>query len=238
MFADMGSKPLELGEGVTMLVGKMFEGLYELDNQVNMIMNPTGKIDYPAQTCKDIKMSWPDSKNGDYWIDPNGGAIGDKMKVWCNMTGDGATCVYPLDRTRRSPQAFHKLEKNNNFFGGLENGFSIEYPDAIQLRFLREHSDRATQTFTYYCKNSVAWKNPVGDKSKALVLEGANKFQFKTAKWKNVIDGCQTNSGNGKAIFELNTSKVQRLPLVDFMPRDYGQPDQEFGFEVGPVCFL
>lgn len=29
-----------------------------------------------------------------------------------------------------------------------------------------------------------------------------------------------------------------RLPVVDIAPIDIGGPDQEFGVDIGPVCFL
>ena len=41
----------------------------------------------------------------------------------------------------------------------------------------------------------------------------------------------------GQTVFELRT-KASRLPIVDFMPKDYGKPNQKFGFKLGQVCFL
>ena len=43
--------------------------------------------------------------------------------------------------------------------------------------------------------------------------------------------------GKGNTIFEIRTAKLATLPLVDFQPRDYGLPNQAFGFQAGPVCF-
>lgn len=36
---------------------------------------------------------------GDYWIDPNQGCHRDSIKVYCNFTADGETCLYPDKRT-------------------------------------------------------------------------------------------------------------------------------------------
>lgn len=33
--------------------------------------------------------------SGQYWIDPNQGCTGDAIKVFCNFTAGGETCVYP-----------------------------------------------------------------------------------------------------------------------------------------------
>ena len=42
----------------------------------------------------------------------------------------------------------------------------------------------------------------------------------------------------GKTVFEYKTQKTSRLPIVDIAPMDIGGADQEFGVEVGAVCFL
>lgn len=35
---------------------------------------------------------------GEYWIDPNQGCHKDGIKVYCNFTADGETCLYPDKR--------------------------------------------------------------------------------------------------------------------------------------------
>lgn len=53
----------------------------------------------------------------------------------------------------------------------------------------------------------------------------ASKQQKHTNRW-------------SKTVFEYKTQKTSRLPIVDFAPRDIGGADQEFGVDVGAVCFL
>lgn len=48
----------------------------------------------------------------------------------------------------------------------------------------------------------------------------------------------QANGNWGKTVFEYRTQKTARLPIVDIAPVDIGGPDQEFGVDIGPVCFL
>lgn len=48
----------------------------------------------------------------------------------------------------------------------------------------------------------------------------------------------QTRKGYGKTVLELNTPKIDQVPIIDLMVTDFGDPNQKFGFEVGPVCFL
>lgn len=49
----------------------------------------------------------------------------------------------------------------------------------------------------------------------------------------------QKRNGNvGSTVFEYKTQNVARLPIVDIAPVDIGSADQEFGMEIGPVCFV
>lgn len=48
----------------------------------------------------------------------------------------------------------------------------------------------------------------------------------------------QTRKGYGKTVMEINTPKIDQVPIMDVMVTDFGDPNQKFGFEVGPVCFL
>lgn len=47
----------------------------------------------------------------------------------------------------------------------------------------------------------------------------------------------QTGKAKSKTILELQTKKLDLLPVVDFLPIDYGKSGQAFGFQMGPVCF-
>ncbi|MEQ2164343.1 Collagen alpha-1(II) chain, partial [Goodea atripinnis] len=49
----------------------------------------------------------------------------------------------------------------------------------------------------------------------------------------------QRHTGHwGKTVIEYRSQKTSRLPIVDIAPMDIGGADQEFGVDVGPVCFL
>ena len=78
-----------------------------------------------------------------------------------------------------------------------------------------------------------------GNFNNAIKLQGDNEEEFTATENKpNVIlDGCKSKGAESKTVFEVRTTKLGELPLVDFYPVDYGQQQQAFGFEVGPVCF-
>lgn len=48
----------------------------------------------------------------------------------------------------------------------------------------------------------------------------------------------KANNKWGKTVFEYRTQKTARLPIMDIATVDIGRPDQEFGIDIGPVCFL
>lgn len=49
-------------------------------------------------------------------------------------------------------------------------------------------------------------------------------FQIKDGTWR-------------KTVLEVNTSKTHRLPIHDVAVYDIGDTGEEFGLEIGPVCF-
>ncbi|NXI60309.1 CO1A1 protein, partial [Chloroceryle aenea] len=108
---------------------------------------------------------------------------------------------------------------------------------AIQLTFLRLMSTEASQNITYHCKNSVAYMDQAsGNLKKALLLQGANEIEIRAEgnsrfTYGVTEDGCTV-------IIEYKTTKTSRLPIIDLAPMDVGAPDQEFGINIGPVCFL
>lgn len=48
----------------------------------------------------------------------------------------------------------------------------------------------------------------------------------------------QQKQGYARTVLEINTPRIDQLPIIDVMLNDFGDPSQRFGFEVGPVCFL
>jgi hypothetical protein len=106
------------------------------------------------------------------------------------VSSDSLMCIFQSPLQHREKEA----GQSGQSFSGLKSGFSIEYSNEVQLRLLQLFSERATQTFTYYCKNSLAWYDEMyKDKKRAIVLEGADKTKHMTKKFDNVIDGCKVS---------------------------------------------
>lgn len=230
--------------------------LKSLSQQIENIRSPEGSRKNPARTCRDLKMCHSDWKSGEYWIDPNQGCNLDAIKVFCNME-TGETCVYPTQPHVAQKNWYiskNPKEKRHVWYGeSMTDGFQFEYGGqgsdpadvAIQLTFLRLMSTEASQNITYHCKNSVAYMDQqTGNLKKALLLQGSNEIEIRAEgnsrfTYSVTYDGCTSHTGAwGKTVIEYKTTKTSRLPIIDVAPLDIGAPDQEFGMDVGPVCFL
>uniref|UniRef100_A0A3P9M6U6 Fibrillar collagen NC1 domain-containing protein n=1 Tax=Oryzias latipes TaxID=8090 RepID=A0A3P9M6U6_ORYLA len=95
------------------------------------------------------------------------------------------------------------------------------------MKLLQLLSRESHQNVTYRCKNSVSSTCPTDLFNKRLIAV-ISYFSF-----------LQTSSGQwAKTVIEYRTQISTRLPIVDLAPMDIGQADQEFGLDIGPVCFL
>lgn len=209
----------------------------------------TGTKENPAETCKDIALAEPESKDGLYWIDPNGGNTNDAIEVHCNMKKQ-ETCIHAKpDKVYRgtySPK--HGTSGPYRWFShDLRDGRAFTYKtDSSQMRFIRLKSTQGTQTITYHCKNSIAvYDESSNSYDQALKLLGDNDVEIthngshgKSYTVNRREDGCRrstmwTRWARTKLTF--STSRTERLPIVDVAPFDNGRI--QFGLEIGPVCF-
>lgn len=226
--------------------------LKALSSQIDSMRSPDGTKKHPARTCEDLKQCYPTKKSGEYWIDPNQGSAEDAVKVHCNMD-TGETCIdaNPASIPRKSwwssPSSKHvwfSRNMNGGTYFSYGNKDQSENSIRVQMTFIRLLSKEASQTITYHCKNSVAFKDKTGNLKKALILKASNDLELKADgnnrfRYTVLEDTCSQANGNwGKAVFEYRTQKTARLPIVDVAPVDIGGANQEFGIDIGPVCFL
>uniref|UniRef100_A0A8C2H3Q9 Collagen, type XI, alpha 2 n=1 Tax=Cyprinus carpio TaxID=7962 RepID=A0A8C2H3Q9_CYPCA len=212
-----GAEFLTRNEGME----EIFGSLNSLRQDIESMRFPLGTQESPARTCQDLHLSQPDLKDGEYWIDPNQGCARDSFKVYCNFTAGGETCLYPS-----------KAVENFSYVD-----WSGEPVGIVQLGFLRLLSVQARQNLTYHCQRSVAWADLTADGGykRALHFQGANdeELSYETSPYiKALVDGLD------RTVLEVNTPQVEQLPLLDIRVSDFGEDNQKFGFEVGPVCFL
>jgi len=126
-----------------------------------------------------------------------------------------------------------------------DGGFQFTYKiDRVQLVFLQLLSAQAHQNVTYHCKNSVAYYDARAQSyDSSVIFESSNDLELSAQGGKRrgydvKLDECQYKADSwAKTVFEVRTEKTQRLPLLDIGVRDAGAAEQEFGLEIGPVCF-
>uniref|UniRef100_A0AAR2KYJ7 Fibrillar collagen NC1 domain-containing protein n=1 Tax=Pygocentrus nattereri TaxID=42514 RepID=A0AAR2KYJ7_PYGNA len=237
---------MDYGEGME----DIFSSLNNLKQDIERMKYPMGTQNNPARTCKDLQLCHPEFPDGEYYIDPNQGCSGDSFKVYCNFTAGGETCIHP-DRKSSGVSIMSSWYKEvpGSWYSSFTHGQLLSYVDAegnsinpVQMTFLRLLTASARQNFTYSCHQSVGWQDATTDSyHKALRFLGSNdeEMSYDNSPYiKALVDSCATRKGHGKTVIEINTPKIDQVPVVDVMLSDFGDPNQKFGFEVGPACFL
>ncbi|XP_022779253.1 collagen alpha-2(I) chain-like, partial [Stylophora pistillata] len=223
--------------------------LYDvISYRLDMYKNPNGSQSFPARTCRDLHMSYPELKSGLYWIDPNGGITNDAIKVYCEFQTNGS-CLYPGQENQPFVTDKKKWFTGSDGYKWLGKELlgldKLEYvSEQSQLEFLQLLSDRARQRITYHCKNSVAWPKKSSDEGmksiKMLTVNGLELHARSSNKFKPTLvgDDCTVKDGSWhRTTLEVDTPKPHRLPVLDVAVYDIGDSGEEFGLEFGRVCF-
>lgn len=239
-----GDQPEEDMEGME----EVLATLSSMKTEVELMRRPLGTFESPARTCKELMMVQPDYTDGDYWIDPNQGCHKDGIKVFCNFTADGETCLFPDKRIEMVKLAAWNRETPGSWFSQYRKGKQFSYSDrdgnpvhVVQMTFLKLLSATAKQDFTYTCQNSASWFDSAsGSYQHALRFRGSNEEELTQANSpfiKAVYDGCQLRKGQERTVLEIDSPSAELLPLLDVAAADFGNSNQKFGFQVGRVCF-
>merc|ERR1711872_533171 len=184
---------------------------YNIKIELEKMKKPLGTRNSPARTCQDLHYGHPQMPDGFYWIDPNLGVTDDAVKVYCNMTAGGETCVFPDVHASRMPNIPWR-KSQDGWYSSLRGGFRISYDSLgpVQLTFLRLMSQQAYLNFTYTCLNSAAWYDvSTASYANAIKLKGENDVEFSTENNKPniLLDGCKTKHANqeSKTIFGIRS---------------------------------
>uniref|UniRef100_A0AAV2LES5 Fibrillar collagen NC1 domain-containing protein n=1 Tax=Knipowitschia caucasica TaxID=637954 RepID=A0AAV2LES5_KNICA len=239
-----GDQPEQSGKAMQ----EVFASLSSMKVDVEGLRNPQGTYLSPARSCKELWLLQPQLPNGDYWIDPNQGCHRDAFKVFCNFTAQGETCLHPDKKFQAVKLAGWKGEKPGSWYSHFRKGRQFSYSGSdgtpvhvVQLNFLKLLSATAKQSFTYHCLNSAAWLHSATYTHQyALRFRGSDGEELKqenTHYINALYDGCQSRSGQERTLLEIHAPHSNSLPIVDVAVSDFGNTNQKFGFQVGPVCF-
>jgi len=214
----------------------MFDLLEALEGKVDGEIKPDGSRSFPARSCRDIQMCFPEAETDDYWLDPNEGSKSDAILVHCNFTGTVETCIKPT--TVFDIKEFNTVENDQFNWIGQEverEASEVLYaPSNTQWKNLRMAHNTVRQNVTYACKNSPANIKLLSYNNEELHANSIHRHN----RLDIIKDECLVNDGQWRnAIFEFSTTKLNRLPIRDIAVAGARSGDQYFSIKLGSVCF-
>jgi hypothetical protein len=202
-----------------------------------------GTKEAPARTCKDLALANQQLPSGMYWIDPNLGSSLDAVEAFCDMDNK-RTCISANPSQINNGKRYIGRKKRVWFSQDVSNGFKFSYvADAPQMAALQLLSTHAYQNVTFHCRNSVAYYDSAGKShNKAAIFSTADDRELgasdKRFSYSVPTDNCKDRSSVwAQTVFEFSVNKAVRLPIDDISLGDLGSDQQQFGLDIGPVCF-
>lgn len=239
---------------------KSLETLSKVGEKVEKLKAPTGKKDAPAKSCHDFREhnSAKAITGVKIWVDPNQGGDWDMEQVTCEFLSKiDWTCIHPKKNRFEIKQWVDTPLYNHTWFSDIQSGgfraeqyeFSYDVRHRSQLEFLALSSSIARQEIAVNCTNTVAYyddRTQLYDKAvrlrsfdEKILTEGGKRRKKGTFKYAvdSRDDGCMTGNVDASTLINIRTKKTSLLPIIDIAVHDAGAVDQQFGFELGPVCF-
>jgi hypothetical protein len=227
-----------------------FKKFDKILKDVDDVESPAGTMNKPARTCREMfeqKIN-KNKKTGDYFIDPTEGSSNDAVLVHC-VKETGETCIKPVDGFKVESKNWGDFKDQYKWaMGDLQEG-EIKYNmPSVQMKLLQTLSYGARQNFTYNCKNSWAFndasgktiENPLKIKVDSEEVETlTSKVSSRNMMYEIIKDECASaKHGIWKnTVVEFKSKIAEQLPILDVAAHDIGDYSEEFGIEVGPVCF-
>ncbi|XP_034094493.1 collagen alpha-3(V) chain-like [Gymnodraco acuticeps] len=222
---------------------------------------PQGTKEDPATSCYELGLIHPHLSDGFFYMDPNQGCPHDSVRVFCNFTAGGATCIEPLPSQIKLSWKPKKKNAPVQWFSQQHAGNKFEYSglDVVQLRFLRLHSLSSSQLLTLRCSENSS--RSAGDTSSADHLVGdtpsADHLVGDTPSADHLVGDSGTEipshftsvSRRGYEVevsvtvrggTELHRGDMQLLPVRDVgvEPTVCSPTVSEITAVLGPLCFL
>jgi len=207
--------------------------LEEMDIRLRGLQKPDGSRMFPAKSCRDLKMCFPDSVTGEYWLDTNGGTKEDAFLARCNFDDYAVqTCILP----KKTSYEKISYEKVKSGYAWMMQEIHTEIDkfeytaSKTQLEFLRMTSERARQNVTYNCLNSNAHMK--------IMTNDESELRPDSDSVNLVKDDCYMKDGTWRqAVVEVDTKRCDSLPIANVAVKDIYDTNQEFGIDIGPICF-
>ncbi|XP_017160039.1 collagen alpha-2(XI) chain-like isoform X4 [Poecilia reticulata] len=209
---------------------------------------PLGTKDDPGTTCHELKLIHPhleDERPGYFYMDPNQGCACDAVRVFCNFTAGGATCIDPQhSQIKMNLKPDMKSGMPVQWFTLQYNKHEFEYTtvDIVQLRFLRFHSHTSFQHITLRCAGNQSSPTSTAGLAKWIVkLQGDSGKIIDTRFIAASRKTCEVQMVvKVRGSTELHRGDMELLPLRDLGIELSRTPSSisEISVVLGPLCFL
>lgn len=219
-----------------------FKKFTEVTEKTDKHFKKDGSQDFPARTCEELFRSYEFKQSGNYWIDPNEGSNKDATLVFCDKK-TLTTCVYP--KTTTVGEDDWEMVKKGNAYKWMAKDFleqkEIEYAMEIpQMKMLHILSRQVRQNITFNCKNTLMKPSSLKFKffNDKMGESGKKELALVMKTIKNECQSINDNKWHNAVIDFKSKTSVFYLPLLDISALNIGRQGEQFGFKLGPVCYM
>jgi len=180
-------------------------------------------------TCKEIVNNGCNTRDGIYWINPDGGSTENAFEVYCDISNGGWTKIeYTSDLLDK------KYFGSKDAWSWLTTNFSLVLTDA-QINSIRAVSTEGKQTYvgkcdgviTYYYNSGRNYNYAFGFRFQTGYETVFGKQDYTGINITVLQDGCKTNrTDSADTIFEIHDIKV---PIINVYSNDNGGTTETFG---------
>eukprot|EP00794_Sanderia_malayensis_P015932 gene15932-17533_t len=205
-----------------------------LSNEIDDIKYPIGSRNNPATTCREVFQNLEEPTDGYFWIDPNRGCPSDAIRVYCEFSTGGKTCIesnssdLPLKNWNNDKSI--RIMHLTKLLGIQKVTYGVRKP---QINFLRLLSEEIRQKIIVDCVNYDLVSN-FKKKSNLIYVEfiGWNNkiFGSNNIHEINIMQNSCGQTRTGKAEIEISTKRnLKDLPIIDAKITSRGAVKERIG---------
>ncbi|CAN8179033.1 unnamed protein product, partial [Coccothraustes coccothraustes] len=225
----------------------LLASLDALKSELERLRNPPGSRENPARTCRDLRLGHPRLPDGEYWIDPNQGCARDSLRVFCNFTAGGESCVFP------ESEEFSYRDSEFRRLGRVQLGFLRLLSASARQRLALPCPRHSQHSRNHSLDHSLDHRNSRDDRNSqdsgipglipglSLRFLAANEEELGADGVRLLRHGCGSAGGRPELELELGRARPELLPLLDLrlagaalLPGKTGNA----AIRLGAVCFL
>jgi len=220
------------GSETKIVAGNCMEvtGVGTLNNPYIVKDNNLGETQSTAGlSCKQILQSGCQTRDGIYWINPDGGSTDNAFEVYCDVKNGGWTKIeYAQDLTDKN------YWNTGDARRWLPANFTLNLTDT-QINNIRAVSTEGKQTYvgqcdgvlTYYYNNGSNYDYAFGFRFHTGDETVFGQQNYPDTNITVIEDGCATNRTDAlNTIFEIYDIRV---PIINVNSRDSGNGSETFG---------